>query len=131
VLTVPTRSYTDPERWANEVELIFMRLPLMLALSIELPNPGDYKAMEMVGRPVLLTREKDGKVRAFLNVCSHRGAPVAEPGKGNCNRFSCPYHGWTYANDGRLIGIAEPTNSARSIAPAAIWPPCPARSGRE
>src|SRR5579859_1097687 len=107
-LTVPTSTYTDPAQWEKEMELIFRRLPLMLALSIEMPNPGDYKAMEAVGRPVLITRGKDGVARAFLNVCSHRGAPLAANGAGHCSRFSCPYHGWTYANDGRLIGVAEP-----------------------
>ena len=108
ILTVPTSAYTDPARWAMEMELIFKRLPLMLALSIELPNPGDYKAMEMVGRPILLTRDKDGKAHAFLNVCTHRGSPLAETGRGNCSRFSCPYHGWSFTNDGRLMGVAEP-----------------------
>lgn len=107
ILEVPTSAYTDPNRWTREVELIFKRLPLMMALTIELPNPGDYKAMEMVGLPILLTRGKDGKARAFLNVCTHRGAPVAEIGKGHCNRFTCPYHGWTFTNDGALMGVAE------------------------
>lgn len=107
-LTVRTSVYTDTALWEKEMELIFGRLPLMLALSIEMPSPGDYKAMDVVGRPVLLTRGKDGRARAFLNVCSHRGAPLAAEGAGHCSRFSCPYHGWTYANDGRLIGVAEP-----------------------
>src|SRR5205807_124140 len=50
-LSVPTSAYTDPQRWEREMQLIFKRLPLMLALSVELANPGDYKAMEVVGRP--------------------------------------------------------------------------------
>jgi phenylpropionate dioxygenase-like ring-hydroxylating dioxygenase large terminal subunit len=87
--------------------LIFKRLPLMLALSIELPNANDYKAMDVIGLPVLITRSKDGKARAFLNVCSHRAAQVAPAGTGNCSRFSCPYHGWTFGSDGRLVGVAD------------------------
>lgn len=110
VLRVPVADYLDPRRWQLEMERIFMRLPLMLAMSIELPQPGDYKAMDAVGKPVLITRAKDGKARAFLNVCKHRGMHIAVDGRGHCDRFSCQYHGWTYANDGRLIGIAESTS---------------------
>ncbi len=107
VMRVPTESYTDPEQWKKEIDLIFKRAPLMLAFTSELPNPGDYKAMEAVGMPVLINRDKAGTVRAFLNVCSHRGAPVAEDGKGNCPAFVCKYHQWTFGQDGSLKGIAE------------------------
>lgn len=106
-MTVPARSYVDSDQWEAEIELIFKRVPLMLAFTAELPNPGDYKAMDAVGLPVLITRAKDGTVRAFLNVCSHRGAPVADMGHGNCPRFTCKYHGWTFGQDGKLIGISE------------------------
>lgn len=105
--SVPARSYTDPDQWKAEMELIFKRVPLMLAFTAELPNAGDYKAMDAVGMPVLINRDKSGKVRAFLNVCSHRAAPVASEGHGNCPRFTCKYHGWTYGPDGKLIGISE------------------------
>lgn len=106
-MTLPASVYLDADRWQREMDLIFKRLPLMLALSAELPNNGDYKAMDAMGLPVLITRGKDGKARAFLNVCSHRGAPVAREGHGHCNRFTCIYHGWTYATDGRLIAVAD------------------------
>lgn len=106
-LEVPVDAYLDSDRWHREMERIFMRLPLMLALSVELPASGDYKAMEAVGKPVLITRGKDGNARAFLNVCKHRGMHMAPVGRGNNARFTCQYHGWTYANDGRLVAIAE------------------------
>ena len=77
ILSVPTRSYTDSDQWHAEMELIFKRVPLMLALTCEMPKPGDYKAMDAVGLPILITRDKEGRCHAFLNVCSHRGAPVA------------------------------------------------------
>jgi len=105
-LKVPSSSYIDKDQFKAEMELVFKRAPLMLAFTAELPNPGDYKAMEAIDMPVLINRDKHGKVRAFLNVCAHRGAPVAE-GKGNCSRFTCKYHSWTYGSDGKLIGIAE------------------------
>lgn len=106
-MKVPSESYTDKDQWRAEMELVFKRVPLMLGFSAEIPNPGDYKAMEAVGMPVLINRDKQGKVRAFLNVCSHRAAPVAAEGHGNCPRFTCKYHGWTYGQDGKLIGVAE------------------------
>ena len=65
VLAVPTRQYTDPQRWAREMDTIFKRLPLLLALSAELPKAGDYKAMDVIGLPVLITRDKDGKAHAL------------------------------------------------------------------
>jgi phenylpropionate dioxygenase-like ring-hydroxylating dioxygenase large terminal subunit len=109
IVTVPAASYADSNLWEAERDTIFKRLPLMLALTCEMPNPGDYKAMEVVGLPVLIARDKAGTVRAFFNVCAHRWAPVAAEGLGHCLnfRFICPFHGWTYGTDGRLIGIAE------------------------
>ncbi len=107
ILSIPTSDYTCKKRWDSEIEKIFKELPLMLALSIEIPNKGDYKSMEVVGIPVLITRDKDSKIHAFRNVCSHRGAPLAGEEIGNRNRFTCPYHGWTYSNQGDLIGILE------------------------
>ncbi len=106
-MEVPVSDYTDPARWGREMALIFLKLPLMLALSIELPKPGDHKAMDAMGLPILITRTRDGQAHAFLNVCKHRGMHLAHEGRGSCSRFACQYHGWTYANDGRLIGIAE------------------------
>lgn len=107
ITTVPVGDYTDPERWQREMDLIFKRLPLLLALSAELPEPGSYKAMETVGLPVLITRDKEGTAHAFLNVCAHRGAPLAPEGHGHCARFTCKYHAWTYSNDGRLISVTD------------------------
>lgn len=131
LLSVPAHSYLDPGRFDREMALIFKRLPLMLALSIEMPAANDYKAMDVIGLPVLITRGKDGRARAFLNVCSHRAAQVAPEGKGNCSRFSCPYHGWTYTGDGRLIGVADPGKfgSVDRAAYSLTELPCEERAG--
>jgi nitrite reductase/ring-hydroxylating ferredoxin subunit len=104
---VPARHYVDPERGRAERERIFRRLPLVLGFSCELREPGSYKAQEVLGTPVLLTRADDGRIRAFLNVCSHRGAIVVPDGLGCAKRFACPYHGWSYDAEGRLVGIAS------------------------
>ena len=110
-MQVPVEDYLDAQRWQKEIDLIFKRLPLMLAFTIEMPKPGDYKALAPMGIPVLLSRGKGGTARAFLNVCRHRAMKLVDEtegdGKGSCRAFSCPYHGWTYASDGRLIGVAE------------------------
>lgn len=107
ITTVPALSYSDPAQWAREMDLIFHRVPLMLALSCELPDPGSYKAMDAMGKPVLIVRDKAGKANAFLNVCAHRGAPVADEGHGKCSRFTCKYHAWTYGTDGKLLAVAD------------------------
>jgi phenylpropionate dioxygenase-like ring-hydroxylating dioxygenase large terminal subunit len=109
IITVPAQSYTDPLLWRAEIDLIFKRVPLMLALTCEMPKPGDYKAMEVVGLPILITRDKVGTVRAFLNVCAHRWTQLVAEGHGNCPhfRFACPLHAWTYGFDGNLLAIAD------------------------
>jgi phenylpropionate dioxygenase-like ring-hydroxylating dioxygenase large terminal subunit len=107
VRRVPVDDYLNAERWDAEMEAIFRRQPLLLALSIELPENGSYKTMEIAGRPVLLSRGKDGQVRAFLNVCAHRQAIVMPEARGKASRFTCPYHGWTFNSEGKLIGLAD------------------------
>src|SRR5688572_6413111 len=74
VFRVPVDHYVDPERWRLEVERIFKRLPLVLAFSVELAEAGAYVATEAAGVPVLIVRQADGSVRAFLDMCSHRGS---------------------------------------------------------
>ncbi len=107
VVGVPASDYTDEERFELEKEKIFKRMPLMVAPSCELPEPGCYKAMEIAGIPVLVTRQKDGTAQAFLNSCTHRGNPVAE-GSGKATRFTCGYHGWTFKSNGDLLAVASP-----------------------
>jgi phenylpropionate dioxygenase-like ring-hydroxylating dioxygenase large terminal subunit len=106
IMEIDAALYTDPERFEREKRLVFRRLPLMLAASCELPGPGAYKAMEVAGVPVLVVRGKDGRARAFLNVCTHRGAILAD-GCGTASRFACPYHGWTFDSQGALVGVAS------------------------
>ena len=70
------------------------------------PKPGDYVTEDVAGMPVLMTRGADGEVKAFANICRHRGAPVAQ-GCGNARAFVCPYHGWTYDLAGKLLGTTD------------------------
>ena len=104
-MRLPVDAYTDPERYRREVRRIFRELPLAVALSVELPEPGTYKAQTLMGLPLLVTRDEDGEAHVFLNVCRHRGAIVCPAGSGKRRRFSCPYHAWTYDSRGRLVGV--------------------------
>ena len=74
----PIDNYLDPEVFKAEVDLIFKRIPLPLALSAELPHKNSYKSIEAVGVPVVMTRDAKGEVHAMLNVCRHRGALLCE-----------------------------------------------------
>lgn len=101
-----TVNYSCRERAALERERLFRDLPIFMGLSTRLAKPGDFLTEDLAGMPVLMTRGADGEVRAFANICRHRGAPVAE-GCGNARAFVCPYHGWTYDNAGRLLGTTD------------------------
>jgi phenylpropionate dioxygenase-like ring-hydroxylating dioxygenase large terminal subunit len=107
VLYVPGSRYYDETRWKLEIERVFRRMPLMLAMSCELKEPGDFKTLEVAGVPVLMLRNQSGEARAFINSCSHRGALVVTEERGNRRRFSCPYHAWTYDQNGSLVAIFQ------------------------
>jgi phenylpropionate dioxygenase-like ring-hydroxylating dioxygenase large terminal subunit len=96
--------YTDPARLTAEMATLFRGRPMLVALSGDLPATGDYLATEAAGVPLLLVRGEDGQVRAFLNICRHRGGRVAT-GRGRPGRaFKCPYHSWAYDLNGELLG---------------------------
>lgn len=105
----PVDDYTSIDQAALEQDLLFDQKPIVLAASAQLPGPNAFLAHDLSGQPILLTRDRDGRARAFLNVCRHRGARVAE-GCGQARKFVCPYHAWTYAPDGRLA--ARPDEQA-------------------
>ena len=75
-----------------------------------MPEPGSYITDNDLGIPILATRDAQGNFRAFVNACRHRGAVLADQQRGNQHRFACPFHAWTYANDGKLLGVREAKN---------------------
>jgi Rieske 2Fe-2S family protein len=99
----PREYYHSPEIFEREIERIFHRQWLYFGHLSQLPEPGDYLARELVGEGVVVTRTTDDEVRAFLNVCRHRGMRLCPAGAGHKKRFICPYHQWSYATDGRLL----------------------------
>ena len=96
--------YTDSDRLAREERTLLRGRPLVAALSADLPSTGDCLATEVAGVPLLLVRGEDAEVRAFLNICRHRGGRVFT-GRGRPGRaIKCPYHSWAYDLDGELLG---------------------------
>ena len=99
------KSSTSPELAAKEWQVFFREHPQVVGLSGDLPGPGSFITCEDVGIPMLVTRDREGRVRAFLNACRHRGPMVEHQRRGEKSRFSCPFHAWTYDSSGALIGV--------------------------
>lgn len=97
--------YISPDQAGREREMLFRHEPLLIGLSCELPNPGDYVTDDFSGVPILVVRNEAGQVNAFINVCRHRGARVASGCGSGKAVFTCPYHAWTYDRSGRLRSI--------------------------
>jgi len=103
--TLPARYYTDPELFKEELERFFYQTWVCVGRSDQIPNPGDYFLREIAGESIILTRDEDRLVRAFFNVCRHRGTRICAENEGCfARRIQCGYHGWTYGLDGRLLG---------------------------
>ncbi|MDO3720528.1 aromatic ring-hydroxylating dioxygenase subunit alpha [Marinobacter sp. chi1] len=101
--TSPVERYTDPQRFEQERHAIHQALPVAYLHSSELPNPNDFRTVATHSGNVLFTRTEAGEVKAFHNVCRHRGAQVESRASGCAKAFSCPYHAWRYGNDGQLL----------------------------
>jgi len=131
VMEVLVSAYTDEAQFAHERMCVFFQSPVAIGLSIELSGSDRYIAREVMGLPLLLTRDSQGHLHCFINICKHRGAKLCADGNGHKARFSCPYHAWTYDNHGALTGIyAEETfgdvdRSTRALTRL----PCAERSG--
>lgn len=105
VMHIAASTYFDPAEFDRERETLFRRTPQLVCLSVDLPGPGSFRLFEDAGVPILVTRGRDGTVRAFLNVCAHRGGRVVREECGTASRFTCRYHGWTYDAKGELVGV--------------------------
>lgn len=107
---LPAWSYFSKEMLEEEKEHLFRRHWQLICHVNDIPEPGDYIAMDMVGERALVVRGHDGRVRAFHNLCRHRGSRVVADDKGHCrSAIICPFHGWAYNLDGTLRGAAMPS----------------------
>jgi phenylpropionate dioxygenase-like ring-hydroxylating dioxygenase large terminal subunit len=108
---MPKSVYTSPEFLKLEEERIFAREWLCAGRAEALPQPGDYLTMTIAGEPVIVLRDRDGRLRAMSNVCRHRMSTLLE-GRGNTRAIVCPYHAWTYNLDGALRGAPAMARNA-------------------
>lgn len=106
---IPVGEYLDPGRLLAERRALLGRLPMLIAPTSQLAQPGDFVTIDHHGPPLLATRDKEGRAHVFLNVCRHRGTRLVSEAAGTARpSFVCPYHAWAYASDGRLLGINRP-----------------------
>jgi choline monooxygenase len=104
--TIPASWYTDPAMLPLEQERVFGRTWQLVGRTEQVRRPGDFFTCEVVGEPLVVTRDTAGQLHAFFNVCRHRAGEVAA-GQGNRKALQCSYHGWTYGLDGRLLTTPE------------------------
>jgi phenylpropionate dioxygenase-like ring-hydroxylating dioxygenase large terminal subunit len=98
-------AYTDPRVFEAEMDRIFRTTWVYVAHECELQAPGDYKTTTIGTEPVIVARADDGQLQVLSNRCRHRGASVCQARTGNARFFRCEYHGWTYRNNGQLVGV--------------------------
>jgi phenylpropionate dioxygenase-like ring-hydroxylating dioxygenase large terminal subunit len=104
-MSLPGWLYFDPEFFDAEKQTFLRAAPQVVCHQNEIPSPGDWRSMEYLGESVIVLRGDDHQVRAFSNVCRHRGSRLVD-GTGGCAKvLTCPYHAWSYARDGRLVGV--------------------------
>jgi len=99
--------FTDPDLFELEMKYIFEGNWIYLAHESQLANNTDYLTMFMGRQPVIISRDRKGQLHAVLNACAHRGAMVCRRNKDNRSTWTCPFHGLTYSNDGRLLKVKE------------------------
>ncbi len=108
-MTEPASVFIDRQRWQQERDKLFLQTPQVIGFAAEVAKPGSFITADILDIPVVVTRDENSTLRAFINACAHRGARVAN-GCGEKKRLTCSYHGWSYALDGTLAG--RPWDSA-------------------
>jgi len=104
-MSLPGWLYFDPEFFEAEKKAFLRAAPQVVCHESEIAEPGEWRSLEYLGESVIVIRGDDGETRAFANVCRHRGSRLVD-GNGGCAKvLTCPYHAWSYARDGRLVGV--------------------------
>ena len=111
--SLPQSLYLDQRAYDFDMAAIYGQSWLMAAFECELPKPGSYLSMTVGNWPVVITRNRDGEIKAFHNSCRHRGSILCQPGSGSAARLVCPYHRWTYDLDGALLAAGRMSDDFR------------------
>ena len=104
--------FTDEELFELEMKYIFEGNWIYLAHETQIPNVNDYLTLHIGRQPVVITRSKDGELNALMNTCTHRGATLCRHKQGNKSTFTCPFHGWTFNNKGKLLKVKDQVDDA-------------------
>jgi benzoate/toluate 1,2-dioxygenase subunit alpha len=104
-------AFTEPSLFELEMKHVFEGNWIYLAHESQIPNPNDYFTTHIGRQPVVITRNKQGELNALINACSHRGAVLCRHKRGNKSSFTCPFHGWTFSNAGKLLKVKDPQNA--------------------
>jgi phenylpropionate dioxygenase-like ring-hydroxylating dioxygenase large terminal subunit len=104
-MSLPGWLYHDPEFFAAEQRAFLRAAPQVVCHESEISQPGEWRTIDYLGTSVIVMRGDDGAVRAFANVCRHRGSRLVDGEAGCAKVLTCPYHAWSYARDGRLVGV--------------------------
>ena len=107
IMKTPSDTYTCEDRFKMEWDTFFLNHPQIIGMSGDLPKNDTFVTTQDFGIPILATRNSKGEFKAYANVCSHRGVIVEGERKGEKSKFSCPFHGWTFNNEGSLIGYPK------------------------
>lgn len=105
--SLPAWTYGNTEFAEVELERIFRPSWQILCHVSDMPNPGDWHSLDYAGESIVAVRGEDGIIRAFINVCRHRGSRLLDGSRGCAKKLVCPYHAWTYSLDGRLTGVPD------------------------
>jgi phenylpropionate dioxygenase-like ring-hydroxylating dioxygenase large terminal subunit len=118
--------YTDSQRHELELQHLFHGMPQVVCLSSDLPDPGSYRLFDDTGVPIFVMRGKDGVVRAFLNICPHRGARLLRETEGRVNRITCRFHGWSFDVQGQKGIVTQEEHFLGAVDEHRHLIPCPA-----
>lgn len=102
---IPANIYNDRDIFTLETERLFSRAWMFVAHESEIPQAGDYVVRRVLQDSFIISRDQSGEINAMFNMCLHRGMQVCRAEQGNASHFRCPYHGWSYRNDGRIVGL--------------------------
>jgi benzoate/toluate 1,2-dioxygenase alpha subunit len=107
-------AFTDQRLFELEMKYIFEGNWIYLAHESQIPDTNDYYSTHIGRQPIFIARNRAGELNAFINACSHRGAQLCRHKKGNKATFTCPFHGWTFNNSGKLLKVKDPLDAGYS-----------------